>query len=145
QLIIREYLASKSPKGSNSSAQRLAQIVGGHHGVFPTSVELNSPEARFAYESEHESWRQARTELLAHAEQLAALTESDWTAIFTTKIPDTAQALLNGYLIVCDWIASDEHLFPYDNLTRVFDAEQRAAHAIHHLNFGDHWHPHFPD
>ncbi|RGE19818.1 CRISPR-associated helicase Cas3' [Leucobacter sp. wl10] len=133
QLAVDAYLRAKV-QGRAKGVAPIAEIVGGHHGVFP-----GNPRIPYLFgEGEHACWRGAREALLQRADQLSEMSDGTWQRILRSRIPETAQVLLNGFLIVCDWIASNQWLFPYD---RASAASARAAHALRSLDFGDHWAP----
>lgn len=117
--------------------KHIAEIVGGHHGAFPDTTT----KVPFHFDKdlgEDPTWHTVRTELLNRADQIASLDEATWAKILDSVIPEPIQALLNGFLIVCDWIASNQNLFPYD---RKSSANNRAKRALQLLEFGDHWKP----
>lgn len=133
QRAVDGYLREKV-QGRAKGAAPIAEIIGGHHGVFP-----GNPRVPFSFsEGEHASWRNAREALLQRADELSEISDETWQRILRSRLPETAQALLNGFLIVCDWIASNRWLFPY---TRDSSASARAARALRSLDFGDRWKP----
>jgi len=97
-------------------ANRLAILVGGHHGFFPSAAEINSLNDDLAGSKEDGTWFQRR---FSHQifDQL-----KDFVGLLPTDLPtqcDNASAmLLAGLTTVSDWIASnpDEKIgFPYGN------------------------------
>lgn len=115
---------------------RLAEIVGGHHGQFPTNPHQNIPSPYGA--AEDPGWSTVRRDLLERAGRIAEISDEDWESIFSASITEPVQAILNGFLIVCDWIASNSDLFPYDTKRT---ASSQARQAIQSLSFGNHWVP----
>lgn len=133
QLAVESFLADKAEgKRAFRAAHRFAEIVGGHHGVFPT--EDRAPYS-FAHE-EDPCWGRVRNDLLRRADGLAELDENDWHLILDARISEPVQAILTGFLIVCDWIASNQFYFPFDDPR---NPSERAEDALRRLRFGDHW------
>lgn len=133
QIAVARYL-EKHAAGlrSRQSLHRLAEIVGGHHGQFPADEPVPSAFGT----NEHPCWWSAREDLLQRADQLAGLDDEEWKQVLAAQITEPTQALLTGFLIVCDWIASDVSLFPFDPQR---DADTQAFEALASLDFGDHW------
>jgi CRISPR-associated endonuclease/helicase Cas3 len=85
---------------------RLAAISGGHHGILPSRSAV---EALKVTATGNLPWRQARRALF---DELAArLRLGDVEA--PSALPNEAAVVLAGLISVADWIASDEHHFPY--------------------------------
>ena len=115
-------------------AQRLAGIAGGHHGRNPTPQDLR--DAQVVLSSEADAWRDVRDEIL---DRMSARTGADayLPAWFATDIPVTVQVLTTALVIMADWIASDERLFPY---TDHGATRQRVDRALRHLSLPRAWH-----
>lgn len=135
QRAVASFLQPKAAeKSGRRTARRIAEIIGGHHGVFPENTR-----APFHFsEGEDPSWGKAREELLNRADHIAGLDDGLWARILNAHLTETVQAILTGFLIVCDWIASDHYLFPYDFHK---SADERATSALRKLDFGEHWNP----
>lgn len=118
------------------SALAIAEIIGGHHGAFPGNPYVPS----FFSVGEPGIWKQVRSDLLDRADQLSGMTPEDWDVALGADITAPVQALLNGFLIVCDWIASDTRYFPLGRGGRE-SSGKLAETAIALLDFGDHWKP----
>ncbi|MFI7609305.1 CRISPR-associated helicase Cas3' [Micromonospora sp. NPDC049366] len=88
-----------------------AVIVGGHHGAPPTDEGLRDVQVR-PHLLGDDAWRQARQELLTWMAQRSGAGDrlADWRDV---PLSQPAQAALTGLVIVADWIASNEDLFPY--------------------------------
>lgn len=109
QHAVRDFLSSHaSDVRSKAAVRAISQIIGGHHGTFPPHTD---PPPVFG-SAEDESWRSVRRQLLERANRLSGLSDQDWQVILRAKITEPVQALLNGFLIMCDWIASDVSFFP---------------------------------
>ncbi|MBP1326306.1 CRISPR-associated endonuclease/helicase Cas3 [Leucobacter exalbidus] len=137
-----EHLAGDGRLGRrNRPWTRLAEVIGGHHGVFPNAATQVPPQF-----SAHESpeWHRVRVDLLQRADQMADLSDEDWRVILAARVPESVQALLTGFLIVCDWIASSEWHFPYEAGLPAHERtrpDERARSALKQLRFGEHWAP----
>jgi CRISPR-associated endonuclease/helicase Cas3 len=96
------------------TADRLSVIIGGHHGTFPTSYELENgcPVAGVGAAK----WRRLRREL--------ALKLGDLFGVSKEAVPracDHASAMfIAGLVSVADWIGSNSDFFPY--LVRDFES-----------------------
>ena len=149
QIAVRRWLLERQPGGE--WANRLSTIVGGHHGVYPTAAQLApdgvQPEA---LRLEGPEWRAARAALLDRAAALAGVDDAWWSARTEGQLHDVDLVTLTGFLIQCDWIASNTQLFP---LTRL-DAEigepiescvTRARRAINRLALPPRWEAPVPE
>lgn len=94
----------------------IAAILGAHHGKPTDSITLFSnplvsyPMHFYLSEAGKPAWSSAQEELLQYALQLAGCHNLD-----ALPVPAfSAQVLLSGLVIVADWIASNERLFPYE-------------------------------
>ncbi|MSQ22442.1 MAG: CRISPR-associated helicase Cas3' [Dehalococcoidia bacterium] len=116
-------------------ATRLATLLGGHHGTFPSSRSVLevSREAKGP-----ETWRTARTQL---AQSLADLLQLPPDAK-PTQLDISDAMTLAGLVSVADWIASDKERFPYcpqidsSSLAEYFDQSvRRAKKSVEDLNW----------
>ncbi|WP_218080951.1 CRISPR-associated helicase Cas3' [Anthocerotibacter panamensis] len=89
---------------NNRLARRLAEIVGGHHGYFPSAQEIKGlPKVQMG-EAKWPCFRRVIFEQLN--------TFVGWT-VAPTKCDNAAAMLLAGLTTVADWVASNEQSFPY--------------------------------
>lgn len=126
-LVLQRLLSSTRFGLSRDLARRVAAIVGGHHGIFPRSSDLD----RISIDASGEgSWDDARVSLV---EELATL-----LAIPSNAAPqylDNATAMwLAGFVSVADWIGSSTDYFPHHFVGRpwppqAIDATDYAACA----------------
>lgn len=138
QLAVQGYLREKLPAGAKLyDAHAIAEIVGGHHGRFPSAQQLGEIPGMFTH-GEDPAWSRVRGELLHRADAIAGLGDPEWQQILARRVPEAAQALLNGFLIVCDWIASNQYYFPYEHGAV---SSERARTALRRLAFGEGWQP----
>lgn len=133
QVFMQEWLEDQhvAPR----DAIRIACVIGGHHGKHPDSDALkharNHPNSLGG-----DLWREARTEML---DKIAQATGVD--AMLKQKppcLPVAAQILITGVVIMADWIASNEDLFPHQDHS---PTRQRVARGLEHLHLPQPWAP----
>ncbi|WP_432969421.1 CRISPR-associated helicase Cas3' [Dactylosporangium sp. CA-233914] len=88
-----------------------AVVIGGHHGVPPTHRMILDVEAR-PHLCGESAWQHVQRELLAWMSERTGAGDrlTDWQG---ARLSQPVQAALTGLVIVADWIASNEHFFPY--------------------------------
>ena len=91
-----------------SVARTAATVIGGHHGVFPTSYDLSEAKA-VPQTIGTGAWAEVRTGLLAK------LAETIGVVAGPSALPTPVAMALTGFVSVSDWIASDEDHFPLAN------------------------------
>jgi CRISPR-associated helicase Cas3/CRISPR-associated endonuclease Cas3-HD len=90
-------------------ADRLAVVVGGHHGVAPTATQLTVGAKRPELLGSGR-WTEVQDEYLDR-QAARLLNDGDLAGIVSPSRP--VQALLTALVIVADWIASNEAYFGY--------------------------------
>ena len=137
QTHVTSWLLSRYPDAPRARrcARNIASIVGGHHGTNPTSADVEKVELSLARE-EH-LWKATRDEVL---DTMAAHTGADeflptWMG---SPISIQTQIVCEALVIVTDWIASSETLFPYDFATPTPD---RVRRAVARLQLPHPWQP----
>ena len=130
--------------------QKLANVVGAHHGK-PGNVNqmVDQSISRIAAAYGHSpgegtKWRDAQKGLVD-----LALSISGWRSLEEMPVPDApAQLLLSALVIIADWIASAEDLFPLFDWHQEWDpaaADQlgrdRARIAMQKLKLPQSWIP----
>lgn len=124
--------------------EQVAAIVGAHHGK-PASSQVLQNDLYTAYPNNFhmgkkgkEAWGRVQCELLAYSMRLAGV-----ESLSSLPRPDfEAQMLLCGLLIAADWIASNEHYFPYQAFGEEapdIDQEQRVRDAWRRMNLPQPW------
>jgi CRISPR-associated endonuclease/helicase Cas3 len=109
---LPEFLIERSL--DKALAKRLAAIVGGHHGFFPSAAEIKALNEVLAGANEGNSWRSFSREIFEQLEAFVGLETQD----LPKKCDNAAAMILAGLTSVSDWIASnpDEKTgFPYAN------------------------------
>ncbi|MGI5204723.1 CRISPR-associated helicase Cas3' [Spirillospora sp. CA-108201] len=108
-VLIRKYLAEAG--WSQESVDWVWPLVAGHHGRFPTLGEAGEPRrARGQLSGSGSGWDVARYELLValtRAVGLGGLADAE-----PVSVPSRAlQLQLSGFVVMADWIASDQNHF----------------------------------
>ncbi len=128
-------------------AEALASIVGGHHGIPPTSQDLCQRLAGREHLFGDEAWRTAQHELLdlVTARTDAAPLLGIWA---NRSWPQHFLVELSGLVIVADWVSSCDDYFPLlardDDGAKFFGSkahEQRAQQGIARLEIPSPWRP----
>jgi CRISPR-associated endonuclease/helicase Cas3 len=96
---------------SAADGHRIAVVVGGHHGVAPTFQQVRDAPHRTALLGQGR-WTQVQDEYLDR--QAHFLDDGDLGSPMAPSQP--AQALMTAIVIIADWIASNDELFPYRTL-----------------------------
>lgn len=138
QLILREWLQTRHA-ATRRTATTYACIAGGHHGRNPSKPTMdratNTPQNLGAG-----AWDAVRDEVLAG---MTTRTGADaYIAGWAQRpLPLQAQTLLTGIVIMADWMASNQDLFPYldDHAT-----DERVASATAKLALPEPWTPKVP-
>ncbi len=135
--VIPQLLTTFGLEGS--VALRVGELLGGHHGIVPSSRAVNEvpPSALGG-----PAWDMARRALVDAVAEVLELPRGQ----VPTALPTAVAAALAGFVTVSDWIGSDEQRFPYavpdTDAGRDLDlvrygqaAERRAADAIRSLGW----------
>lgn len=108
QSFIVKVLSQANPTPRRSLQRAVAEVIGGHHGVYHSNslvrkagdlLELNEPEEWHAYRS------LAETLLRQH------FLHTDLEHLPEPENVSTATMMLSGFTILCDWIGSDSRFF----------------------------------
>jgi CRISPR-associated endonuclease/helicase Cas3 len=127
-VILRERLASAPFALDPELADRIAIVVGGHHGVFPGVLDVNNAADQRkqigsgAWKS-HREWLLTQTVALLGVGQLPP----------PTHLTNAGALWLAGFISVADWIGSNDAFFAYaatvGQLPHDFSVDQYGAHA----------------
>jgi CRISPR-associated endonuclease/helicase Cas3 len=127
--------------GPSSASAVLAQIAGGHHGVFPRAAELQMGRDVLG----NDCWKAARQELLREFANTVGFDLNRW-ALSGSEITDPPLVpLLAGFISVVDWIGSNQDFFPCVVECGVLPpvgaedywrkAQEQAQHALEELGW----------
>lgn len=110
-IVVTRFLQEAGvPAGS---ADALAVVVGGHHGVPPDESQLATAETQRQLLGEG-LWKQARDDLIEYAVSDLGLSDTV-RALREVTLTDASQMLLTALVIMADWIASNSDHFPLAN------------------------------
>ncbi|WGW11286.1 CRISPR-associated helicase Cas3' [Saxibacter everestensis] len=137
-LAVRDWLADRHGFTA-CEARPLASIVAAHHGLPPDTRAITWLTERPELVGTG-LWAQVRMELLDRAERMH-LHAGDLERCRTAALPPTVQVLLSALVIMADWIASSEDLFPYASPGEVpsYDTGQRVEAAWRQLKLPVPW------
>lgn len=105
-------------------ASTFSVVVASHHGMPPTRQESRDARHQKDLLGKGE-WARCREELLAHVTESVGARDrlADWGSV---PLPLPVQVVLTAAVIMADWIASNQDLFPL-NTARTTEAEVAAA------------------
>ncbi|MGY2119147.1 CRISPR-associated helicase Cas3' [Nocardia gipuzkoensis] len=116
-------------------------LIAGHHGTFPALGELRPAGRAESKLRGSQGWESAQRALVQRFS--TALGFGDVAAVAPVRVPTRAlQLQLSGFVVMADWIASDEKHFPgIDDLAEVGidGARERAAAAWSELGLRRGW------
>lgn len=114
ELIVQEWLIDDLG-WDEDIASGLSQVIGGHHGVYPTTGRLGSIQSQQSGRSScvlgDNPWHDAQHELLAFISGITGF-QGIADKLHDNPIPTSVGVLLTGVAIMSDWIASNTDLFP---------------------------------
>ncbi len=113
-------------------ANRIGTVIGGHHGVFPTSSETQGVSSTSIGNQRWDHHRRALVDQLANVLVVPRDQLPD-------RIDNAAAMTLAGFVSVSDWVGSNTDYFPYavPTSTEAYAccAEKRARRALDALGF----------
>ncbi|MDR3209057.1 MAG: CRISPR-associated endonuclease Cas3'', partial [Oscillospiraceae bacterium] len=110
-------------------------VIGGHHGAPPTADMLGKSGSYDAAYGLAPDWNDARGELLAFILRLAGLDE-----LPSARLSNASQAILSGFVIMCDWLASNTDYFPLIEIESPPEPQEtRIARAWERMGFPSAW------
>ncbi|WP_166844615.1 CRISPR-associated helicase Cas3' [Isoptericola sp. BMS4] len=92
------------------AAGALGSVIGGHHGVPPSSGELNRARRNLELLGDG-PWARVQDELIEHMAQHTGAT-GYLSGDVWHRVPQHVLATLLGLVVVADWLASNQDLFP---------------------------------
>ncbi|MFE6054747.1 CRISPR-associated helicase Cas3' [Kitasatospora sp. NPDC056446] len=119
-------------------------LVAGHHGLIPTVGQLSPPRRNEKLQGSSRPWKLAQSALVeVFSRELGYDGDSPLAAVEPVLVPSRAvQLQLSGFVVMADWIASDErHFTGVSDLTGVTlsQARQRAEAAWSRLELRGGW------
>jgi len=144
-VLLQQWLAERYGWGRRD-ALSFVIVVGGHHGVPPANDAVTAlarrPELLRTPACE-QTWRDVQWELLEACAQACGVAGrlASWRGV---RLPQPAQVLLTGLVIVADWIASNPDLFPYFPHAAGTGDRERIESAWRGLDLPAPWEPREP-
>jgi len=92
-------------------ARKLAAIVGGHHGFFPSAKEIKALDESLAGVNQGNIWKKHSRQIFEELREFVGLKAED----LPSQCDNAAVMILAGLTTVSDWIASNSDFFPYAN------------------------------
>ena len=106
----------QAKKQVKRQASAIACIVGAHHGRFPSTTRLvkaDDDDIALGQKGEGSAdWIRVQGELISYALHLARLSENDVPRFANHHLTIATESILTGLVIMTDWIASDQDIFP---------------------------------
>ena len=135
--ILRDELPRLGWSEAKAAANRLADAIGGHHGVIPTSGDWNTQKAKVARGKGRGQWEVVQRALL---DDLAA-SLGGYPKSVPTQCTMAGAMTIAGLVSVADWLGSDETVFEYaaadTDLADYFArARTLAVHSVAELHWG---------
>jgi CRISPR-associated endonuclease/helicase Cas3 len=135
-------LLEEETKMSRADARRTAHALGGHHGLWPNTVAVQSLSAS---ERGGKAWEKVRRDLLA---QLIKIFQPP----LGVKLPDEVEdknaflTLLSGFTTASDWLGSMEDYFAYEPVYAppeqyATTSAHRASEALSETGWAGGWQP----
>lgn len=141
-LLLKEWLGERYG-WDQRDAWPYAIVAGGHHGVPPANDAITALVQRPALLRTpgcEAVWRDVQWELLDACAEACGVAER-LTAWRGVRLPQPAQVLLTGLVIVSDWIASNPDLFPYFPQAAGTSDRERVEAAWRGLDLPAPWEP----
>lgn len=141
QLAVEDWLEGRGVR--RLAGRRLSPVIGGHHGIFPGEEELAYRSGGLeALRGEGAEWSETRSLILDRAAALAGLDDAAFDRIGAAQLDAPTLSMMTGYLIFCDWIASNADLFPVH--AGPDGQDTRAEVALSRLRLPEPWRPRPP-
>lgn len=133
-----------------SVRRQLTAVVAGHHGAYPALSAVQGASTR-PHLFGDAPWEAVQDALLDRAAARAGVAP-DWPGWGALRMPGPAAVLMTGVVVMADWIASSDHLFPLDDLDVVPTVDplstqesRRAQRAWERLQLSPRWNSPAPD
>jgi CRISPR-associated endonuclease/helicase Cas3 len=107
-VILRERLAAEPFVIGSEVAERLATVIGGHHGMFPSPAEIGRAGDE-RQQVGRGDWKSRQAWLLAEIRRLTGVEQ----APPPSRLTNAGALWLAGFISVADWIGSNSEFFPY--------------------------------
>ena len=108
---------------NRDNVRSFASIIGGHHGMPPEKRAINSAKGKECSKylgRDDLRWQQAQHDLAASTLDLIAIDNDDVSLLLSHFISPQVACILTGLVIMTDWVASNQNIFP------LFKVEERV-------------------
>lgn len=119
-LAVFDWLMSRGVK--RRDADRLASVVGSHHGVTPEAARLAEADEQVLYSGD-EGWRAVREVILERAAGRCA------PDLSVSGLSTPSLVLMTAVVVMADWIASNAEYFPLWGFGKVADPDDARSAA----------------
>lgn len=135
---VRHEMSSEYFLKRSGFSQSISLIVGGHHGITHSKSKVDELEDDPHYIGLFdENWLSIQNEIIEYCIKLSGLDLSKEG--MTAGV--AAQTLLSGIVIMADWLASNEALFPIISDVDPNSLLKRGSSAIQKIHFPKPWIP----
>ena len=123
-LLLRNWLMNMHG-WQRKTAESYCVVPGGHHGTPPSGDDLIQAKNRPSSLGAGEVWDNVHNELATYATELVGAGHylESWSE---KPLAMTVQGIVTALVIVSDWLASDETLFPYE---RAGESSEKLAES----------------
>ncbi|HEY3685211.1 MAG TPA: CRISPR-associated helicase Cas3' [Streptosporangiaceae bacterium] len=140
--LLRDWLVERYGWGRRD-ALPFVIVAGGHHGVPPTNGAIGALDEHaelLRTPGCEAAWRGVQWELLDACAEACGVVDRlpVWRGV---RLPQAAQVLLTGLVIMADWIASNPDLFPYFPQAAGVGDRERVEAAWRGLDLPAPWQP----
>ncbi|WEV74910.1 CRISPR-associated helicase Cas3' [Bifidobacterium sp. ESL0798] len=116
QVILTQYFIQKC-HWSRKQCESYFCVVGGHHGKPPVRGELtiaeNSSGSQMGWRPDDgNTWKTAQAELIDFVRGLVNLDDASINFLSRFRLQPLSSMVLTGLVIMADWIASNQEVFP---------------------------------
>ncbi len=135
---LRHEMVSERILERNGFSHSIALIVGGHHGITYSKSEVEGLDDYPGYTGfKDKGWVSVQDEILRLCIRLSGLNVPGGEV----SAGIVAQTLLSGLVIMADWLASNEKIFPILNEYDSHSLKERSLNAIKMIHFPKPWIP----
>lgn len=149
-LAVSRWLADRGSMRRTGESAAWESIVGGHHGLPPSAEQMQYVRTAHRLTGAGTLWQCVQDDLLDVAAE-RWLNPSLLAALPTFRCTQSVQVLLTGIVVMSDWFASNEALFPHVPLeTETLDlgaaaADRRAQQAWDQMDLPLAWSTPIPE
>jgi CRISPR-associated endonuclease/helicase Cas3 len=158
ELILSRYLEERvfedelgrDAWNSRRQIEAISCIIGAHHGNFPSRSRIldgEMKEVELGWTQAAGNWKEAQYELIDWALHRAGISHDFLDGIAHHCLTAATESLVDGLLIMADWLASNQDLFPACSVYEPIDnrnLERRVDTAWRDASILPSWHEENP-